>query len=96
MLGMFAISKAGRDKGQMYIIIKEEGDFFYLADGKIRGMENPKKKRKKHLQLVKKDTDKILAEKLKNGHIIYNEEVRFSIKNRMKNWQMERKDAFML
>lgn len=49
MVGMFATSIAGHDKGQMYIIIKEEGDFAYLADGRTRALENPKKKRKKHL-----------------------------------------------
>lgn len=44
MVGMFATSKAGHDKGQMYIIIKEEGNFVYLADGRTRTLEKPKKK----------------------------------------------------
>lgn len=82
MIGMFAISKAGHDKDQMYIIVKEEGDFFYLVDGKIRGIEKPKKKRKKHLQIVKSGTDEVLAEKLKSGQIVYNEEIKFAIKLR--------------
>lgn len=34
MTGMFAISKAGHDKGQMYVIIREEGEFAYLVDGR--------------------------------------------------------------
>lgn len=83
MTGMFAISKAGHDKDQMYIIVKEEGDFFYLADGRIRGVERPKKKRKKHLQVVKTGIDKALAEKLKSGQRIYNEEIKLAIKTRM-------------
>ena len=57
MVGMFAISRAGHDKDRVYIIIKEEGDFVYLADGKARGLKNPKKKKKKHLQLMKTDID---------------------------------------
>lgn len=83
MTGMFAISKAGHDKGRMYLIIKEEEDFFYLADGRSRGVESPKRKRKKHLQLVKTGIDEILAEKLKNGQTVYNEEIKFAIKSRM-------------
>ena len=83
MIGTFAISKAGHDKDQMYIIVKEEEDFFYLADGRIRGVEKPKKKRKKHLQIVKTGIDKALAEKLKSGQTVYNEEIKFAIKSRM-------------
>lgn len=83
MTGMFAISRAGRDKGQMYLIMKEDGDFAYLADGKTRKLENPKKKRKKHLQLVKTGLDEALLEKIKNQTIIYNEEIKYAVKARM-------------
>lgn len=82
MIGMFAISKAGHDKGQLYIIIKEETDFVYLADGKNRPLENPKKKRKKHLQPVKEGMDPALAERLRTGEKIYNEEIKRAIKLR--------------
>lgn len=82
MTGMFAISKAGHDKGQMYLIVREEEDFYYLADGRCRRVENPKKKRKRHLQLVKTGINEKLAEKLKNNQIIYNEEIKFAIKKR--------------
>ncbi len=81
---MFATSLAGHDKGQMYLIVREEGDFVYLADGKNKGLENPKKKRKKHLQLIKR-ADEDLAKKLKDGNTIYNEEIRFAIKAWKKN-----------
>ena len=85
MVGMFAVSKAGHDKGQMYIIIKEEGDFVYLADGRLKTIEFPKKKRKKHLQPVKKGMDTALAEKLKSGKTVYDEEIKYAIKIRMKD-----------
>ena len=87
MIGMFAISKAGHDKNRMYLIMKEEGDFVYLADGKIRKTENPKKKKKKHLQLVKTGIDEKLSEKLKNGQTVYNEEIKLAIKIRRNNGQ---------
>ena len=35
MIGMFAVSLAGHDKGQMYLVIREEGDMVYLADDEI-------------------------------------------------------------
>lgn len=85
MVGMFAVSKAGHDKGQMYIIIKEEEDFVYLADGRLKTMEAPKKKRKKHLQPVKKGMDMALAEKLKCGELVYNEEIKYAIKIRTRD-----------
>lgn len=82
MTEMFAISKAGHDKGQMYVILKEEGEYLYLVDGKTRGVDNPKKKKKKHVQLVKTGADEKLAEKIKDMRTIYNEEIRFAIKSR--------------
>lgn len=87
MVGMFAISKAGHDKDQMYVIIKEEGDFFYLADGRLKGLEKPKKKRKKHIQIVKTGIDEMLAEKLRNGQTVYNEEIRRALKIRAEKEQ---------
>ncbi len=82
MIGMLAVSLAGHDKGRIYLIIGEEGDFCYLADGKTRGADNPKKKRKKHLQIMK-TRDEALAEKLKDGKTIYNEEIKLAIKVRI-------------
>lgn len=82
MIGEFAISLAGHDKGRMYLIVGEEDDMLFLADGKSRKLDAPKKKKKKHLQIVKKNTDTILAEKLKNRQTVYNEEIKLAIKVR--------------
>ena len=84
MIGMFAVSKAGHDKGHMYIIVKEDDNFVYLADGKTRTIQNPKKKKKKHVQPVKTGIDQVLAEKIRNNQTIYNEEIKFAIKIRAK------------
>lgn len=54
MTYMFARSKAGHDKGQVYLVVSETGDFVYLADGKQRPVEKPKKKNRKHIQFIKK------------------------------------------
>ena len=42
--GTFAVSKAGHDKGQLYVIIREEGEYIYVADGKTRPLDKLKKK----------------------------------------------------
>lgn len=43
---------AGREKGEIFIIINESGNDAYLVNGQARTIENPKKKRKKHLHLL--------------------------------------------
>ncbi len=54
IVGMLAASKAGHDKDSVYVIIREEGEYIYVVDGRIRTMERPKRKNKKHVQLIKK------------------------------------------
>lgn len=84
MLGMFAVSKAGHDQGQMYVVLKEEGDSVLLADGRLKTIESPKKKNKKHIQLVKTGLDENLVIKIKNQQPINNEEIKAAIKCRIK------------
>lgn len=51
--GMFARSKAGHDKGSLYLIVKAEPEYVYLADGRRRPLSKPKKKKWKHIQIIK-------------------------------------------
>lgn len=51
-VGNLAKSLAGHDKGRIYMIIREEEEMVYLADGKKRLIERPKCKRKKHIQPI--------------------------------------------
>lgn len=53
MTGFLASSKAGHDKDKIYVIIREDKEYVWLADGKTKPVSNPKKKRKKHIQLIK-------------------------------------------
>ena len=50
--GMLARSKAGHDKAKMYIIKEVDDTYVYLVDGRIRTLVHPKKKKKKHVQIV--------------------------------------------
>lgn len=54
IVGMLAVSKAGHDKETVYVIIQEEGEYIYVADGQGRTVERPKRKNKKHIQVIKK------------------------------------------
>ena len=51
-IGMLARSKAGHDKGHVYVIYNIEEAYVYLVDGNIRTLEHPKKKKKKHVQII--------------------------------------------
>ncbi|MCD8231957.1 MAG: KOW domain-containing RNA-binding protein [Clostridiales bacterium] len=47
-----AKSKAGHDKDQIYVIVREDRDFVYLADGVYRTVGRPKRKNRKHIQII--------------------------------------------
>ena len=51
-VGMLARSKVGHDKGHVYVIHQVDETYVYLIDGSGRKLENPKKKKKKHVQLI--------------------------------------------
>ena len=53
MIGLLAMSKAGHDKDHVYLVVEEKEEYVLLVDGKNRLLENPKKKNKKHIQLIK-------------------------------------------
>ena len=48
-----AKSIAGHDKTEVYVVIREDGDAVYLAIGKNRTVTSPKRKKLKHVQLIK-------------------------------------------
>lgn len=47
--GQIMRSLAGHDKGDFQAVLKVEGAFAYMADGKRRLLERPKKKKLMHL-----------------------------------------------
>ena len=79
MIGKFATSKAGHDKTKLYIIINEDLEYVYLADGDLKPFEKPKKKSKKHIQIINR-VDETIQNKLETKEIIYNEDIKRAIK----------------
>lgn len=52
--GSLVYSRAGRDKGTLFVVLAIEGDWVYLADGDTRRAQKPKKKKLKHINKTNK------------------------------------------
>ena len=69
------VSTAGRDKGKWFYVIHEEPMYLYLANGKDRTLDKPKRKKRKHIQKVLRSETRV-ADKLRNGDKVLNSELR--------------------
>ena len=69
------VSKAGRDKGQLFYVVDTDDQYVYLADGKSRKLEKPKRKKRKHIEQIPR-TESRIAEKIRNGDKVLNSELR--------------------
>ncbi len=76
----FAKSLSGHDKNQCYLILKEEEEFLFLVNGTTRPLEKPKKKNKKHVQVIKKLPAEILT-------ILGAEQNNLNIKKAIQNYE---------
>ena len=68
-------SDAGRDKGKLFVVLAADGEYLLLADGKSRKVENPKRKKRRHVLYVASE-DNRLSEKIKSEEKITNSELR--------------------
>lgn len=82
LIGLFATSKAGHDKGKVYVIVQEEAEYVYLSDGNLKTIEKPKKKKKKHIQIVMKKAHDFIKDEpqVKDEKLSKNEEIKRAIK----------------
>lgn len=78
-IGNIVISKAGHDKGDVFVILKADAEYVYLMDGKYRTLKKPKKKKIKHVQGVHY-IDLNLSNKSANRETIIDEDVKRAIK----------------
>ena len=76
-MGMLAWSRAGHDKDKLYVIVKTEGEYVYLSDGKLKPLEHMKKKKIKHIQGIKKIPEELLD---LTAETINNEQIRKAIR----------------
>ena len=69
------VSLAGRDKGKLFYVVDLEENYVLIADGKGRKLENPKRKKLKHVRRVSR-TETRVALKIRNGDKVLNSELR--------------------
>lgn len=76
VLGQIVVSRAGRDAGKRFVVVKVVDDSFVeISDGDLRKIEKPKRKKVRHLKCTDEMAEN-LAEKLKNSGRITNAEIR--------------------
>ena len=68
-------STAGRDQGEWFYVIAEDPIYLLLANGKDRTLDKPKRKKRKHVQMVLRSETRV-AVKLRNGDKVLNSELR--------------------
>lgn len=86
----FAVSKAGHDKNQLYIILEAADDYVYVVDGRLKTLEKPKRKNIRHIQIIN-DIDEELVRKKRNNEIISNEDIKKAIKLYKSRIQVDRR-----
>ena len=80
-LGSIVHSRAGRDAGREFLVIRElDQEYVLIADGGLRTMDRPKKKKRRHLKPTGR-VDTQLREKLMGGEPISDKEIRLSLSN---------------
>jgi len=75
-VGQVVYSAAGRDKGKKFVVIEIiDSVFVLIADGSLRRIEKPKKKKTKHLETTDIIVENI-KQKLENKLKVSNSEMR--------------------
>lgn len=67
------ISAAGRDQGEWYYVVGRERGYLFLANGKNRTLESPKRKKQKHVEKVLRSETRVAAKLLCGGKVLNGE-----------------------
>ena len=85
--GNLVYSIAGRDKGRVFLVLKVEDEFCYIADGKVRKVAKLKKKKLKHVRFTQLAVD-TLKDKIALDEKLTNAEIRNCIRDLMEDVSM--------
>ena len=66
-IGDIVVSTAGHDRGEYYLVIECDKDFIYVADGRLKTLDKPKKKNIKHVSRLGKSDEFIDIRKSDNN-----------------------------
>ena len=68
-------SGAGKDKGKLFYVIGTDGVYLLLSNGKDRTLDQPKRKKLKHVNKVLRAETRVAA-KIRSGDKVLNSELR--------------------
>ena len=74
------LSLSGRDKDKIMLVIDEDDEFLYLANGKGRRAEKPKRKKRKHTAFMSNCDEWTKQRLFVNGRLT-NSEIRKALAN---------------
>lgn len=79
-IGLVVRAKAGRDENRKFVVVAhcDEDNYVFIADGTLRKVDKPKRKKVKHLEPTKAYFTNI-GEKLKAGTRVFDSELRKSL-----------------
>ena len=80
MVGKIVYSNKGRDKGKYLVVINCDENYVWVADGKERKLQSPKRKNIKHISLTADslNPDQFKTNKLlKKAIAVYKDTVKF-------------------
>ena len=69
------VSRAARDQGEWFYVIDADETYLFLANGKDRPLDKPKRKKRKHVEKVLRSETRDAA-KLRCGDKVLNGELR--------------------
>lgn len=74
------VSLNGRDSGNTFFVVGVDGDYALIADGRVRRLERPKRKKQKHLKFVRHGEGRV-ADKLRSGEHVSNGDIRRALQS---------------
>ncbi len=93
-LGKFATSKAGHDKGKIYVVVAESENYVQLSDGHLKPYASPKKKNKRHIQIINCHVGGGLLGRLVKQEGVTDEQIKYEIKQYQKQAAQEGASEF--
>ena len=81
--GDIVVSITGHDRGEHYLVIDCDKDFIYVANGRLKTLDKPKKKNKKHVSRLGKSDEFI---DIKNSGDNFND---VKLKYLWKKWRIK-------
>lgn len=84
-----AKSLCGHDKDEMYVIQSKDDTYVYLVNGINKTVDKPKKKKQKHIQIVKQFPDEVES-LLKEMTTLSNENAKRLIKIYLRSIQCQK------